>query len=63
MGMNMNNPYMQTPLMQNLSSLMYGNPSGAPWGAQLSNKAVASMWMNSDTKQMPQPPEEEEVSN
>lgn len=62
MGMNMNNPYMQNPFLQNLSTLMYANPAGHPWGPQLSSKAVASMWMNAaDAKQLAPQHEEEEV--
>lgn len=58
--MGMNTPYMQNPFLQNLSALLYSNPSGAPpWGPQLSNKAVASMWMNSGSKPMHQQEEEE----
>jgi hypothetical protein len=47
-ALGMNSPYMQNPFLQNLSALLYSNPTGPPqWGGQLSNKAVASMWMNS----------------
>ncbi|KAF2894826.1 hypothetical protein ILUMI_11349 [Ignelater luminosus] len=63
MGMNMNNPYMQNPFLQNLSTLMYANPAGHPWGPQLSSKAVASMWMNADAKQLAPQHEEEEVDD
>ncbi|KAF5281855.1 hypothetical protein FQR65_LT14499 [Abscondita terminalis] len=62
MGMNMNNPYIQNPFLQNLSSLMYANQAN-PWGPQLSNKAVASMWMNADAKQLQPQHEEEEVDD
>lgn len=57
----MNNPYVQNPFLQNLSSLMYANTGGPPWGPQLSNKAVASMWMNADAKQLAPQHEDEEV--
>lgn len=60
--MGMNSPFMQNPFFQNLSSLLYNQSMAPPWGPQLSNKAVASMWMNSDAKQM-QPHEEEEVED
>ncbi|XP_017785168.1 PREDICTED: protein strawberry notch isoform X2 [Nicrophorus vespilloides] len=60
----MGNQYMQHPFLQNLSSLLYSTPGGAnPWGPQLSSKAVASMWMNSDAKQMQPHGEEEEVDD
>lgn len=56
----MNSPYMQNPFLQNLSALLYSNSSGAPpWGGQLSNKAVASMWMNAGAKPMHHQEEEE----
>lgn len=61
MGLNLSNPYFQNPFFQNMASLLYGNPPGHPWGPQLSNKTVASMWMNNDAKQLPPPHEEEEV--
>lgn len=56
--MGLNNPYMQNPFLQNLTSLLY-NSNTAQWNPQLSNKAVASMWMNNDAKQLH---EDEEVS-
>lgn len=60
-AMGINSPYMQNPFFQSLSSLLYNQGGGGhPWGPQLSNKAVASMWMNADAKQM-QHHEEEEV--
>lgn len=59
-AMGLGNPFMQNPFLQNLTSLLY-NPNAAPWGSQLSNKAVASMWMNNDAKQMVH--EEEEVDD
>lgn len=59
-AMGLGNPFMQNPFLQNLTSLLY-NPNAAPWGSQLSNKAVASMWMNNDAKQMAH--EEEEVDD
>ncbi|XP_065173122.1 protein strawberry notch isoform X2 [Atheta coriaria] len=73
--MEMNNQYMQNPFWNQLSSLLYsqGGPN-APnmpghWGThQLSNKTVASMWMNADPAKFagmmmptPQQQEEEEV--
>ncbi|KYB27027.1 protein strawberry notch isoform X3 [Tribolium castaneum] len=58
-ALGMNSPYMQNPFLQNLSALLYSNQAGAPpWGAQLSNKAVASMW-NSGAKPMHHQEEEE----
>lgn len=56
--MGLNNPFMQNPFLQNLTSLLY-SPNTSPWNSQLSNKAVASMWMNNDAKQMQQHEEEE----
>ncbi|RZC32135.1 protein strawberry notch [Asbolus verrucosus] len=59
-ALGMNSPYMQNPFLQNLSALLYSNPSGPPpWGSQLSNKAVASMWMNSGAKPLHHQEEEE----
>ncbi|XP_063926322.1 protein strawberry notch isoform X2 [Zophobas morio] len=59
-ALGMNSPYMQNPFLQNLSALLYSNPTGPPtWGGQLSNKAVASMWMNAGAKPMHHQEEEE----
>lgn len=58
-AMGLGNPFMQNPFLQNLTSLLY-NPNAAPWNSQLSNKAVASMWMNNDAKMQH---EEEEVDD
>lgn len=56
------NPLMQNPFLQSLSSLLH--PAAAPpWGPQLSNKAVASMWNYNDAKRMAHQHEEEEVKN
>lgn len=59
----LNNPFVQNPFLQSLSSLLYANPAAAPsWAGHLSNKAVASMWNYNDAKRLQQPHEEEEVN-
>lgn len=57
-AMGLNSQFIQNPFLQNLSSLLY-NQNAPQWGSQLSNKAVASMWMNNDAKQLHQHEEEE----
>ncbi|CAH1132025.1 unnamed protein product [Ceutorhynchus assimilis] len=57
------NPY-GNPFLQNLSAMLYNTNPMAPWGGQLSNKAVQQMWMNQmDNKPMHQQQEEEEVDD
>ncbi|XP_048521941.1 protein strawberry notch isoform X1 [Dendroctonus ponderosae] len=57
------NPY-GNPILQNLSAMLYNTNPMAPWGGQLSNKAVQQMWMNPmDSKSMPQHQDEEEVDD
>ncbi|KAK9886438.1 hypothetical protein WA026_016716 [Henosepilachna vigintioctopunctata] len=59
-ALGVNGPYIQNPFFQNMAALLYSTPPGhPPWGPQLSNKAVASMWMNADAKPMHQQEEEE----
>ncbi|XP_045467841.1 protein strawberry notch isoform X1 [Harmonia axyridis] len=54
------NGQLQNPFFQNMAALLYSTPPGQPpWGPQLSNKAVASMWMNADAKPMHHQEEEE----
>ncbi|KAJ8954252.1 hypothetical protein NQ318_005848 [Aromia moschata] len=59
----MNNPY-NNPFMQNLSALLY-NTQGPmpPWGGQLSNKAVQSLWMHQMDNKPLHHQEEEEVDD
>lgn len=68
--MGIGNPFLQNPFLQNLTSLLH--QTVPQWGTAppLSNKAVASMWMNHDAKQQmqvqqqqQQQQEEEEVDD
>ncbi|XP_023310793.1 protein strawberry notch isoform X2 [Anoplophora glabripennis] len=60
----MNNPY-TNPFLQNLSAMLYNSQGPLPpWGGQLSNKAVQSLWMHQmDNKPMHHHQEEEEVDD
>ncbi|KAJ8979809.1 hypothetical protein NQ317_001299 [Molorchus minor] len=59
----MNNPY-NNPFMQNLSALLYNSQGPMPpWGGQLSNKAVQSLWMHQMDNKPSHHQEEEEVDD